>query len=146
MIGGWESYILCASQVDCAKNLRTLSERFSHPDDKAGYFVEFQDLHRFTEDVAKALQKSPYWDAIDYIFWKKVKYNKFETVGSEPPDVELHSYQKPATISTITYENKNSGKKVTLSSLHMFLAGQGDLAEKYLPDTEWAKTETKHDS
>jgi len=143
--GSWECYILCTSQVDCASELRTLSERFSHPEDKAGYFVEIQDLHRFTEDAAKALKNSPYWDAVDYIFWKKVKYNKFENIGGEPPDVEFHSFQKPAKISTLTYKNKETGKTVTLSSSHMLLMGQGELSEESWSSAEWDKTQIVND-
>jgi len=144
-ISGWESYILCASEVDCAFKLRILSERFSNPEDTSGYFVEIRNLTRFTEEVAEALQKSPYWDAIDYIYWKKVEYNKFEHLGDGPPNVELHSYQKPAHISTYTYTNKCTGKTCTLGSTHMFMSNEAELAMKYFPSTEWERSETQHD-
>jgi len=144
-IAGWESYILCASEIKCDSGLKVLGQRFAALDETESYYVEIFDLDKFTTEVALALKDSMYWNAIDYICWKKIEYTKFQLAGNAPPDVELHSYQKPPYISTYEYSNNYSGKKISLSSTHIFLQGRESIAKKYFPDNEWTKTETRHD-
>jgi len=144
-IAGWESYILCASEIKSDSDIRVLGERFAAPNNTESYYVEILDLDKFTTETALALKNSVYWDAIDYIYWKKVEYSKFQLTEHVPPDVELQSYQKPPYISTYEFTNNKSGKKIALSSTHMYLQGRESIVSKYFPESEWTKSETRHD-